>query len=315
MGEVYRARDPRLGREVAVKVLPAEVAADSGSPVPLRARGPRRRRPQPPEHPHRPRRGDPRRARPTSSPSFSRARRCGSSSRGARPPSQQILAYMLQAARGLEAAHAKGIVHRDLKPENLFLTTDGRVKVLDFGLAKLVRSEAEITSEVSTAAHSTPPGQVAGTVLYMSPEQARAQAVDVRSDVFSLRGRALRASGGEAPVPEGHGGGDADRDRGGDAAGPGVPGPRDPPGGRRDRPPVPGEGAGGPLRLGPRRRGGARGGPGGALGGGGASGGGGAEPVPGAELVHGEGRGGLLRAGAGGRGALGADSQPEAAGA
>ncbi len=98
---------------------------------------------------------------------------------------RQILGYALQAARGLEAAHAKDIVHRDLKPENLFLTTDGRVKVLDFGLAKLVRRE-EFHTDAPTPSRSTAAGQVVGTVAYMSPEQARGQPVDARSDVFSF---------------------------------------------------------------------------------------------------------------------------------
>ncbi len=101
------------------------------------------------------------------------------------PTVRQILGYALQAARGLEAAHAKDIVHRDLKPENLFLTTDGRVKVLDFGLAKLVRRE-EVRTDAPTPSRSTAAGQVVGTVAYMSPEQARAQPVDARSDVFSF---------------------------------------------------------------------------------------------------------------------------------
>ncbi|MCG6925050.1 MAG: protein kinase, partial [Acidobacteria bacterium] len=185
MGEVYRARDPRLGREVAVKVMPAEVASDSAR-LALFER-------------------EARAVAALNHPNILTVHDVGTHdgtpyvvtellegetlrelvSRRT-PTTQQILAYMLQAARGLEAAHAKGIVHRDLKPENLFLTTDGRVKVLDFGLAKLVRTEAEITSEVSTAAQSTPPGQVAGTVLYMSPEQARALPIDARSDVFSF---------------------------------------------------------------------------------------------------------------------------------
>jgi hypothetical protein len=92
---------------------------------------------------------------------------------------------MLQAARGLEAAHAKGIVHRDLKPENVFVTTDGRVKVLDFGLAKLVALESAASVE-ETASSPTRDGMLVGTVGYMSPEQVRGLPVDARSDVFSF---------------------------------------------------------------------------------------------------------------------------------
>ena len=94
----------------------------------------------------------------------------------------------IQIALGLSAAHEKGIVHRDLKPENLFLTKDGRVKILDFGLAKLREPAAggERGSEVPTVSHGTEPGAILGTVGYMSPEQVRGWPADARSDVFSL---------------------------------------------------------------------------------------------------------------------------------
>ena len=140
MGEVYRARDPRLGRDVAVKVLPEEVAQD------VQRLGLFER--------------EARAVAALNHPNILTVYDVGTHegvpyvvtallegenfrefvSRRT-PTVRQILAYALQAARGLEAAHAKDIVHRDLKPENLFLTTDGRVKVLDFGLAKLVRRE------------------------------------------------------------------------------------------------------------------------------------------------------------------------------
>jgi WD40 repeat protein len=96
-----------------------------------------------------------------------------------------VLTFAVQAARGLDAAHAKGIVHRDLKPENVFVTTDGRVKVLDFGLAKLVGQEAGASVE-ATESSPTGAGQVLGTVGYMSPEQVRSLPVDHRTDIFSL---------------------------------------------------------------------------------------------------------------------------------
>jgi serine/threonine protein kinase len=96
--------------------------------------------------------------------------------------------FAAQIARGLAAAHEKGIVHRDLKPENLFVTRDNRVKILDFGLAKLTlpeKVEGAVT-EMPTATGGTEPGVILGTLGYMSPEQVRGQAVDARSDIFSF---------------------------------------------------------------------------------------------------------------------------------
>ncbi len=129
---------------------------------------------------------------------------------GGRLPPRKAIDYAGQLARGLAAAHHKGIVHRDLKPENLFVTHDGRLKILDFGLAKLVSplgsdpaapSMSEAPTEVKTGA-----GVVMGTVGYMAPEQVRGLAADHRSDIFSfgcilyemLSGR--RASHGNSAV-------------------------------------------------------------------------------------------------------------------
>ena len=92
---------------------------------------------------------------------------------------------VVQAARGLAAAHALGIVHRDIKPENVMIRHDGLVKVLDFGLAKFVSDDDPVSTAV-TGAFETMQGEILGTVAYMSPEQARGLLVDARSDVFSL---------------------------------------------------------------------------------------------------------------------------------
>jgi hypothetical protein len=104
---------------------------------------------------------------------------------------RKSLDYALQIAHGLAAAHAKGIIHRDLKPENLFLTKDGRVKILDFGLAKLTQPDlnqdgAGVHTSLPTMTHATEAGVVMGTAGYMSPEQVRGVAVDARSDIFSF---------------------------------------------------------------------------------------------------------------------------------
>ena len=104
-------------------------------------------------------------------------------------PARKATDYAVQVANGLAAAHDRGIVHRDLKPENVFVTRDGRVKILDFGLAKLVASSSG-TSQAT--ALQTDPGTVLGTAGYMAPEQLRGEDVDARSDIFSLRRDALR---------------------------------------------------------------------------------------------------------------------------
>jgi len=92
----------------------------------------------------------------------------------------------MQIARGLAAAHEKGIAHRDLKPENLFVTKDGRVKVLDFGLAKLTQPKTSSSHSAPTLGDQTEPGVVMGTVGYMAPEQVRGQAADHRTDIFAF---------------------------------------------------------------------------------------------------------------------------------
>ena len=112
---------------------------------------------------------------------------------------RKAIDYAVQIAHGLAAAHDKGIVHRDLKPENLFVTKDGRIENLDFGLAKL--SPAKQTSgQEPTATQQTSPGSVMGTVGYMSPEQVRGKTVDHRTDIFAFGSDSLRDGVRQADV-------------------------------------------------------------------------------------------------------------------
>ena len=103
-------------------------------------------------------------------------------------PRRRAIAVAAEIARGLAAAHEKGVIHRDLKPENVFLTSRGTVKILDFGLARILLPEVEGTGDFDTPtlATLTEPGVIMGTVGYMSPEQVRGRVVDARSDIFSF---------------------------------------------------------------------------------------------------------------------------------
>jgi eukaryotic-like serine/threonine-protein kinase len=183
MGEVYRARDSRLGRDVALKVLHDDVARD---PDRLKRFELEARAVASLNHPHILTVHDV--GSDDGTPYVVSELLEGESLRevlSRRSPTQrQVLAWAVQTAQGLAAAHRKGIVHRDLKPENLFLTTDGRIKILDFGLAK--QTAASLDSAELTESSPTRPGVVMGTVAYMSPEQVQARPVDARSDLFSF---------------------------------------------------------------------------------------------------------------------------------
>lgn len=187
MGEVYRARDPKIERDVAIKVLPQEF---SGHPNRLQRFEQEVRAAGRLNHPnilaihdvdlH------------NGTPFVVYELLVGETLREMLTEgsisSRKAIDYTLQIAHGLAAAHDKGIVHRDLKPENIFITKDDRVKILDFGLAKLFESldESESQTDVPTRKINTTPGTVMGTVGYMSPEQVLGEEVDHRSDIFSL---------------------------------------------------------------------------------------------------------------------------------
>ena len=136
-------------------------------------------------------------------------------------PTKRLLDLAYQIADGLAKAHAAGIVHRDLKPENVMITKDGAVKILDFGLAKLLKPQQEETSNLPTA-QATQAGTVLGTVGYMSPEQASGKPLDFRSDQFSLGSIFYEMATGKRAFQRGDDGRDAhgDHPRGDGAASP-----------------------------------------------------------------------------------------------
>jgi len=188
MGEVYRARDTRLNRDVAVKVLPPLFARDPDRMARLEQEA--------------------RAAAALNAPGIVAVYDIGIEAASGQPsmyvvmellegeslrgrfdagaiPPRKAAEYASQIASALAAAHARGIVHRDLKPENLFLTKDGRIKILDFGLAKEL-SAAASASSLTTGLANTAAGTVLGTVGYMAPEQVRGEPADARSDIFAL---------------------------------------------------------------------------------------------------------------------------------
>jgi Tol biopolymer transport system component len=185
MGEVWRASDPKLGRDVAIKVLPDFLASDAQALARFEAEA--------------------RAVAALSHPSILAIFDFGRENATAYAvtelleggtlrdrlvegplPLRKAIELVAQAAHGLAAAHEKGVVHRDLKPENLFFTADGRLKILDFGLAKQQARADPAMTQSPTVAPSTEPGTVLGTVGYMSPEQVRGLPADARSDIFSL---------------------------------------------------------------------------------------------------------------------------------
>jgi len=186
MGEVYRARDPRLDRDVAIKILPQHLAADS---VALQRFEREAKALAALSHPNILTVYDIGNEQGTffvvtelleGATLREKIGRSGLSL-------HETIEIFLQASEGLTAAHSKGIIHRDLKPENIFITKGGRVRLLDFGLAKTTRPEVLSAPEhLETEPQVTKAGTILGTVNYMSPEQVRGEPLDSRSDLFSL---------------------------------------------------------------------------------------------------------------------------------
>src|SRR5271157_716483 len=185
MGEVYRARDTRLGRDVAIKLLPAAFSANSDQLHPFEQEA---RSASALNHPN--------------IVTIYELGQDGSSHYIAMElvegktlrellvsgllPMRKAIEIAAQVAEGLTKAHEAGITHRDLKPENLMVSQDGFVKILDFGLAKRMSTSEELSDMCTLSLSETQPGLLLGTLGYMSPEQARGDRLDFRSDQFSF---------------------------------------------------------------------------------------------------------------------------------
>src|SRR5262245_28699107 len=198
MGEVYLAEDLKLARKVAIKFLPPAMTADEAARKRLRREA--------------------KSAAALDHPNICTIHEVGDeagrsfivmqyiegetlSARIARARLElcEALDIAIQVAEALQEAHQQGIIHRDIKPQNLMLTPRGQVKVLDFGLAKVVRDRVVAPGEAYTSSLMSTPGTILGTVQYMSPEQVRGETMDVRSDIFSFGTTLYEMVGGRRP--------------------------------------------------------------------------------------------------------------------
>jgi serine/threonine protein kinase len=200
MGEVYRAHDEQLDRDVALKILPVGTLTDEAARKQFRKEALALAK--------------------LNHPNIETVHEFGSQDgtdflvmeliigsslrdklKAGPLPKDEVVRLGLQFAEGLSAAHEQGVIHRDLKPGNLMVTRDGRLKILDFGLAKLLQSpDVDATRSISEVT-----GTVSGTIPYMAPEQLRGEPVDARSDVYAAGATLYEVATGQRPFPQSHG--------------------------------------------------------------------------------------------------------------
>ncbi|MDP9268415.1 MAG: protein kinase [Acidobacteriota bacterium] len=206
MGVVYRAEDTMLGRDVALKFLPPEAVADQAALDRFLREA---RASAALNHPHictihEVETFD---GQPVIVMEYLEGESLKARIERDSIPADELLAFAIQIAEGLQAAHAKGITHRDIKPANIFLGLSGQAKILDFGLAKFTTATRRQHAGAGGAAITldseglTSPGSAIGTIAYMSPEQARGEELDPRTDLFSLGAVLYEMSTGQIPFP------------------------------------------------------------------------------------------------------------------